>query len=150
MITTQYISTCKNLCTLHSCLIRLPPITGPEQGLAPTRNLYLRPFEGRTDISVSFPRPVLLVHINTHDQVYSRIYYLCAMSAKEFYHKSPLQSLHVPEIPPEVWTTILRHATWDSKFLFPSELTFESIGMSRSEHLRSFRKVLVSSYIPLQ
>ena len=71
------------------------------------------------------------------------------MSAKEFYHKSPL---HVPEIPPEVWITILRHATWDPKFPFPSELTFESIGMSRcaSEHLRSFRKVLVSPYILLQ
>ena len=27
MITTRYISTCKNLCTLHSFLVRLPPIS---------------------------------------------------------------------------------------------------------------------------
>ena len=50
------------------------------------------------------------------------------MSAKEFYKKPPL---HVPELPPEIWTTVLRHATRDYEFPFPSELTFESIGTQR-------------------
>ena len=70
------------------------------------------------------------------------------MSAKEFYHKPPF---HVREIPPEIWITILRHATWDYEISFPSELTFESIGVPtlHTSELRSFRKALVSSYILL-
>lgn len=68
---------------------------------------------------------------------------LMSFTAKEFYLKP---SLHVSEIPPEIWIAILRHATWDSKFPFPSELTFESIVMSTSEHLQRYRKALVSSY----
>ena len=91
----------------------------------------------------------ILRNCSKHLHKFLRFITCAPMSAKEFYNKSPL---HVPEIPPEVWINILRHATWDSNFPFPSELTFESIGMSRcaSEHLRSFRKVLVSSYILLQ
>ena len=58
-------------------------------------------------------------------------------------------SLHVPEIPPEIWIIILRDATWDYEFPFPSELTFESIGMPTSEYLQNFRKALVRSYILL-
>jgi len=70
------------------------------------------------------------------------------MSAKEFYKKPPL---HVPELPPEIWMTVLRHATRDYNFPLPSELTFESIGALRftSAPLRSFRKTLVRSYILL-
>jgi hypothetical protein len=72
-----------------------------------------------------------------------------AMSAKEFYDKP---SLRVPEIPPEVWGTVLRHATWDYRFPFPSELTFESLGSPRwytSDRLQSFREALVRSCIRL-
>ena len=67
-----------------------------------------------------------------------------SMSAKEFYKKP---RLHVPELPPEIWMTVLRHATRNYEFPFPSELTFESIGISRfsSAPLRSFRKTLVNS-----
>ena len=103
--------------------------------------IFLRPWTPTSEVSWDILRNCFLEAFK-----FKRFSTRAPMSAKEFYHKSPL---HVPEIPPEIWTTILRHATWDSKFPFPSELTFESIGMSRcaSEHLRSFRKVLVSPYI---
>ncbi|KIM37654.1 hypothetical protein M413DRAFT_259032 [Hebeloma cylindrosporum] len=66
------------------------------------------------------------------------------MSAKEFYYKRPL---HLPEIPPEIWITVLRHATGDYELAFPSELRFETIGPPMwytSERLKRFRKALVT------
>jgi hypothetical protein len=71
------------------------------------------------------------------------------MSAEEF-DNDP--SLRVPEIPPEIWSSVLRHATWDYGFPFSSELTFESMGSPRwytSERMQGFREALVRYYIRL-
>jgi hypothetical protein len=66
------------------------------------------------------------------------------MSAKEFYHKN---DPHIPYLPPELWTQIIRHATWVPGGYDP-ELTELAVSVNANtmnkERLEAWKKALVS------
>ncbi|KAF8900700.1 hypothetical protein CPB84DRAFT_1018931 [Gymnopilus junonius] len=71
---------------------------------------------------------------------------MIAMSAKEYYHTNPSSASLVDLIPPEIWSTIFRHATRpdfsEYRFVGPKSLDFIS-GIDRDQ-LKEFRASLVT------
>ena len=64
------------------------------------------------------------------------------MSAKEHYHTAPVV---LPELPPEIWLSIFRLATWSPDMFNPQLMVSLGCDTSYREQLREFKRSLVSS-----
>jgi hypothetical protein len=66
------------------------------------------------------------------------------MSAKEHYHTAPIV---LPDLPPEIWLSILRLATWSADMFNPQLMVSMRCDTSYREQLREFKRSLVSSML---
>ena len=67
------------------------------------------------------------------------------MSAKKHY-RTPIV---LPDLPPEIWLSIFRFATWSADMFNPQPMVSMSGDTSYREQLQEFRRSLVSSTISL-
>jgi len=63
------------------------------------------------------------------------------MSAKEHYRTAPVV---LPDLPPEIWSSIFRLATWSTDIFNPQLMVFAGCDTSHWEQLRGFKRSLVS------
>ena len=64
------------------------------------------------------------------------------MSAKEYYRTAPIL---LPDLPPEIWLSIFRLATWSTDIFNPQLMVLAGCDTAYRENLREFKRSLVSS-----
>src|ERR1700735_3293890 len=64
------------------------------------------------------------------------------MSAREHYHNRTTACIVLPDLPPEIWLSIFRFATWSSNTFNPQLMV--STDTSYREQFREFKRSLVS------
>ena len=64
------------------------------------------------------------------------------MSAKEHYRTAPIP---LPHLPPEIWISIFRLATWSTDMFNPQLMVSKGCGILYREQFREFKRSLVSS-----
>ena len=67
------------------------------------------------------------------------------MSAKEHYRAAPIV---LPDLPPEIWLSIFRLATWSTDMFHPQSMFSMNCTASYREQLKEFKSSLVSNSVP--
>jgi hypothetical protein len=63
------------------------------------------------------------------------------MSAKEHYHPAPVV---LPNLPPEIWLSIFRLATWSQDMFNPQLMVSTGCDTAYQKQLQEFKRALVS------